>query len=169
MRGCSWLCVLWSTIDVIGQIRVTGSLTVKSRSADGLVTVRSRSSHSLPTLRSRSGKTFAYIEIHLSATLPCLDSDIQLDIDRLLTVVCSSYAAGAIFQTGFPFRRFVWRMSCNFQLDLLVYVVAATYLATVYRQSKQAVTLLKTCSNGIKAQQVPDYVTGCNKIIQSVL
>ena len=57
----------------------------------------------------------------------------------------------------------------NFQLDLLVYVVAATYLTTVHRQSKPAVILLKTCLNGIKAQQVPDYVTGCNKIIQRVL
>jgi len=78
------VCIIESEVDVICPIRNTGLLTVKSRSAHSLVMVQSRSVHSSPTLRSRSGKTFfAYIEIHLFATLPCLDSDIQLATDRL--------------------------------------------------------------------------------------
>ena len=81
-----------------------GPITVRSRSSHSPLTVRSWASHSSPTLRCRSGKTFfAYIEMYLSATLPCLDSDVQLDTDRL----CSRYAARVIFQTGCPFRRFV--------------------------------------------------------------
>jgi hypothetical protein len=68
MRGHLIVCIFESRVEVIGPVRATGLLTVKSRSTDGQVAVRSQSSHGPITVRSQ----FANVALSFGEDILCL-------------------------------------------------------------------------------------------------